>query len=192
MARGSVIGKKNLTKDTLLQLAILGGVITIAATSPYFLHQVAKIYFKEKAKEAMRNRARKLRELEHRKLISFKQLPDHSVRIEFSQKGKTLVRHYNLEDMRLQRPPKWDGTWRLVMYDIPTQHNQARDAFRKKLRQMGLYQLQKSVWISPFDCRKELEFLSEVFELDFDKYICYLTVPSLPREQELRKFFDLS
>ena len=66
MARGFV-RKNNLTKDTLYMIAKIG-VITIAATSPYFLHYAAKIYFKDKIEKMIRARARKLRELEKRKL----------------------------------------------------------------------------------------------------------------------------
>jgi len=192
MARGYVTKKRNLTADTLQQIALGGVAVLVAASPPFLMHQIAKHYFKEKAKEALRRRARRLQELKRKKLLAFEELPNGMVRIKLTQNGTMLVRKYDLDRLMLQRPGKWDGTWRLVIYDIPHPHKRARDAFRMKIKQMGLYPLQKSVWVSPFECREELEFLCEVFNLNFDRYFCYLTATDLPREREIKKFFNLS
>src|SRR3989338_11713487 len=149
MARGYMTKKKSLTADTLQQVALGGVAVLVAASSPFLMHQIAKYYFKEKTKEALRRRARRLQELKRKKLLAFEELPNGMVRIKLTQNGTMLVREYNLDRLMLQRPGKWDGTWRLVIYDIPRPHKRARDAFRMKIKQMGLYPLQKSVWVSP-------------------------------------------
>jgi len=181
----------NLTKDTLLKLALGGVFVLIISTSPYFLHQIAKSYFKEKSKKAIYVRARKLRELEKKKIVSFKELGDGKIRIELTHKGKLLVREYNFDNLKLNKPKTWDKKWRIIIYDIPDYHKKARDAFRFKIKQLGLYPLQKSVWVSPYDCLPEIEFLCAVFDIDINSHVYQLTTTQIPKEREIRKWFYL-
>lgn len=43
---------------------------------------------------------------------------------------------------------KWDGKWRIVMFDIPEQKRLVRDLFRRNLKKWGFLPIQKSVWVS--------------------------------------------
>ena len=181
----------NLTKDTLLALAIGGGIVIAASLSPQFFVHIARVYFKEKIRKAAWRRARKLRELEKKNLVSFKELGGGTVCIELTHKGKTLVRQYNFETMRLTKPKRWDRTWRIVLYDIPLSKKQASDAFRAKLRGLGLYPLQRSVWISPYECLPEIEFLASVLEIDLNKCVAYFKTDKIPNERDVKKFFSL-
>ncbi len=193
MARGALRGN-NLTKETLLTIAKgvgVGAAVVVAATSPYFLSGLARNFFDDVVDRAVRARARKLRELERRRLVSFKELPSGDVRIELMHRGKLLVRQYQLETMKLARPARWDRTWRIVMYDIPQGQRQASNAFREKLRQLGLFPLQRSVWVSPYECIGELEFLCSVFEINMDNHVCHFTAEHIPKEKEAKKFFNL-
>src|SRR3989338_7925794 len=91
MPRG-LMSRNNLTKDTMLSIAGIGVLVVASASSPYFLHNVVRKYFKDKQKSAVRARAKKLRELEKRKLISINELGDGQIRIELSHQGKQLIR----------------------------------------------------------------------------------------------------
>lgn len=180
----------NLTKETLLTIAKVGFVV-IAASSPYFLHTVARQFFKDQTRKAIRARAKKLRELKRRKLVSYRQLSGGEIRIELSQNGKKLVRQYNLDTMQIKKPARWDGKWRIIIYDIPQYKRKASNAFREKLRDLDLLKLQKSVWISAYECLPELEFLCSVFEIDMDDCVHYFHSTEVPQEDEARKHFDL-
>ena len=48
-----------------------------------------------------------------------------------------------------------DGTWSLVLFDIPEMASRNRDALRRFLRSIKFHQLQKSVYISPHPVSKE-------------------------------------
>src|SRR3989344_740870 len=54
---------------------------------------------------------------------------------------------------------KWDGKWRIVFFDLKNERNSERDAIRHMLQRSGFVFLQKSVWIYPYDCSSEIEFL---------------------------------
>lgn len=190
MAKG--LWKNNINaREILLTLAKIG-VFTIAVTSPYFLHKVIKYYFKEQSYKRRLAKQKMLRELEKKKYISFEEQSDGTIKITLTHKGKIFVRQYNLENLRLQKPRKWDKQWRVLLYDIPVQHKRASDAFREKLKRLGLYQLQKSVWVSPYDYIGEIEFLCGVFDIDVNRHILYFTSPNIPKEAILKKFFQLN
>src|SRR3989344_2778888 len=58
---------------------------------------------------------------------------------------------------------KWDGKWRLVIWDIPEKRRLARDLLRFKLKQLGFTQWQKSVWASKINCTEVLRnFIKQV------------------------------
>lgn len=46
---------------------------------------------------------------------------------------------------------KWDGKWRVVIFDIEERNRKNRDLLRYKLIELGFGMIQESVWISPHD-----------------------------------------
>lgn len=58
---------------------------------------------------------------------------------------------------------KWDGRWRLVVWDVPEKRRQARDLLRFKLKQLGFKQWQQSIWATKINCTKLLrDFIKQV------------------------------
>lgn len=55
---------------------------------------------------------------------------------------------------------KWDGKWRMVLFDIAELNRKKRDMLRAKLKELGFGMFQESVYISPHNFTKDLvEFL---------------------------------
>lgn len=55
---------------------------------------------------------------------------------------------------------KWDGYWRIVVFDVPEKKNKVRKILRNKLLELGFGMMQWSVYISPHDILYDLkEFL---------------------------------
>ena len=58
---------------------------------------------------------------------------------------------------------KWDGKWRIVIWDIPEKRRLARVLLRNKLKQLGFTQWQKSVWATKINCTKLLRaFIKQI------------------------------
>jgi phenylacetic acid degradation operon negative regulatory protein len=56
----------------------------------------------------------------------------------------------------------WDGLWRVVIFDIEEEIKRVRELFRKKLKELGFGQLQKSIWITPHNILADFkEFVEE-------------------------------
>lgn len=64
---------------------------------------------------------------------------------------------------------KWDGKWRVVVFDIPEKNRRVRQALRMGLRMLEFKPLQKSVWVSKVDCTRELR--SYIRELSLSSYV---------------------
>lgn len=126
--------------------------------------------------------------LYRQKMISLKENPDGSFQMVLSKKGKLKAINYHFERVKIQ-PPFWDSKWRLVVFDIPEDKRNGRDALREKLKNLGFREFQKSVFIFPYDCENEIEFLVEFFQLR--KYVRYGVLESIDNDLDLRKKFDL-
>jgi len=188
-----MVGKyKNFTKDILLYLAITGAVL-IAATSPYFLLNLARFiirnrkYIKKKLDE--RKIARALERLRKNRLIIITE-KDGKFKVELTEKGKRKVKEIQFENMKIEKPKVWDGKWRVVIFDIPEKYKKrARDALREKLKALGFYPLQKSVWVIPYPCEKEIQFLCELF--DITPYVNIIITENIYNDVKLKKHFGL-
>jgi len=86
---------------------------------------------------------------------------------------------------------KWDGKWRVIIFDIPEMSRRDRDFLRRELKWIGFIELQKSVWIFPFDAEKEIMALLKLWKLEFLGDIRFLVVEKITEEKELKKHFNL-
>jgi len=55
---------------------------------------------------------------------------------------------------------RWDGRWRLVLFDVPEVRTAARNRLRRYLRDRGFGYLQNSVWITPDPVNEERALLA--------------------------------
>lgn len=146
---------------------LLTGAIAIAATSPYFLINIAKAYSRNKKYKNYDKRkiAQTFSRLKRNRLIILKEEGD-KVTVELTEKGKRKIKQYQFDELKIAKPKNWDGKWRIVIFDIPEKKKKvAREALREKLKKLNFFQLQKSVWVHPFPCENEIQLVAEIFEV---------------------------
>ena len=97
------------------------------------------------------------------KLVRRKEHKDGSITLTLTDEGRKYALRYHLETLSVKRPKKWDGKWRVVMYDIPEGMRRLRGELRHVLRSLGFVEVQKSVFAHPYECRDEIEFLIEAY-----------------------------
>lgn len=85
-------------------------------------------------------------------------------RFYLTKKGLAKVNYCKLEKIKLTSKTKWDGKWRLIIFDIPETVREARDALRNKLKEWGCYKIQNSVFVFPFVCEKEISEMCTVLK----------------------------
>ncbi len=174
------------------QLAAGGGVLLISLVNPVagagLVQDLIRHYFRGKHFERQRF-LNDLKHLQNRELIDWRENPDGTVRLTLTQGGRDKVLEYKLDEMHIAKPAHWDGKWRLVVFDVPVDKKQARDALGLKLVELGFYPLQKSVYLMPFPCEDEVEFIASVF--DVRKHVLILYVSKFEGEQKLMHHFGL-
>ncbi len=130
-----------------------------------------------------------VREFHRDRLVDYREHDDGDITIVINEKGKRQNLRYNIDNLEIAEPKRWDGKWRVVCFDIPEKLRRIRDAFRFKLQELGFHELQKSVWICPFPCFDELNFIIEFFEAR--RFIRLALLDHLTNEEELLLHFNL-
>lgn len=107
-----------------------------------------------------------------------------------TKKGRIKINCYKLEKIKLSLKTKWDGRWRLIIFDIPESIREVRDALRNKLREWNSYKIQNSVFVSPFSCEKEMEKVCSILEAH--SWIHIFSVDNLGLiEEKVKKYYRL-
>ncbi|MBU1091701.1 hypothetical protein KKA27_02475 [Patescibacteria group bacterium] len=165
-----IIKENKTAKTTLnatLALIAVGGVLTLGAAMPgaFSIFSNAAKNHKKRQYEEYQTIWQNFYKLKKRDDIKFTKEKDGYLIYRLTKKGKKKIKKLLLNEMKLQKPKKWDGKWRLVIFDIPETQKNTRDALRRKLEQLDFYQCQKSTWIHPFACLEEIEFLKNFFSI---------------------------
>ncbi len=108
--------------------------------------------------------------------------------VRLSPRGKSRALQYKLNALVLPTRKKWDKVWRIVIFDVPESKKRTRDALRRKLKEVGFLEFQKSVFIYPFPCEDEINFIINFFEVS--ECVYYLESPITP-DASFRKHFKL-
>lgn len=109
--------------------------------------------------------------------------------LELTAKGEKKLREWEHYNYKLPRPEKWDGRWRVLIFDIPEKKRWLRDRIRDTLHAVGFKRLQRSVWVYPFDCEDFITLLKADFKIGKD--LLYLIVEGLENDRHLRDHFGV-
>jgi DNA-binding transcriptional regulator PaaX len=179
--------KAEIVKDILYWLFVTESVL-IAATSPFFLTNLLKGY-KKWRKYPKKKVSDTFYNLKRQGLIEI-QRRNHQIYIGLTEKGKEKAGWLQIDALKIKKPKKWDGKWRIVIFDISQLKKLYREAFRGKLKELGFYPLQKSVWVHPFECQAEVELLRDFFGLS-EREIRLIVAENIGNDKNLKEFFNL-
>lgn len=125
------------------------------------LAQVLSLFGADNSKDRYRvNRA--IQALKDKRLVNIYEKNGKDI-VEITENGNKKVLTYAIDEIKITRPQKWDGFWRVIVFDIPERFRTARRALSAKLNNMEIYPLQKSVFVCPFECANEIDFVTEFF-----------------------------
>ena len=181
--------KRKIAQDILVAL-LVGGALVLTGSSPALSMSMWRtITWRGRYnKRSVENAFYRLRKQGYLRV----ERQNHRVSVELTEEGRARAGKFQINHLKIKRPKKWDGKWRVVIFDIKEndEGRTKRDALRGFLFRLGFYRLQHSVWIHPFDCTQELALLKEFFGLT-TKEVQLLIVQSLEEEAVLRKKFVL-
>ena len=169
--------KKEFTIANDLLFAITAAVGKMMELSPYALRD--KILF-GKNYNTYRNTVYNIRKKGLVKIVT----KDGKKFLKLTKKGELEVL---LAKARMPTKEKWDGKWRLVMFDIPEEAKRQRDKLRDLLKRNNFFKFQESVYVSPYPFNREaIKYLQETKLI---RYIRILKVEEMDNDSALRKRF---
>lgn len=113
----------------------------------------------------------------------------NGIQYKFTKTGKDWLERSQIKYFKLQNK-KWDGYWRVVIFDIPQEYSKKRNILRRRLQWWGLHMLQKSIFVFPYSCEKELGYLCS--QLKLSDYVDVIVAKHIgSREREMRKYFKI-
>ncbi|MBI3384940.1 hypothetical protein HY030_01970 [Candidatus Gottesmanbacteria bacterium] len=186
--RANFIVKKFLSQENLLNILRLGGLLTVAILAPNSLRILKPLFLNEKEREeyypySVSNAATKLW---RKGLVEVKET-NQGYAVKLTVKGQEKILQFELNSLEIKIPKIWDGKWRMVFFDIPERLKKQRNFICKKLKEMNFYSMQESVFIHPFPCENEIEFIREVIGVPHDVKIG--TLEKVENDEELRRIF---
>ncbi|MDP4001208.1 MAG: hypothetical protein Q8P83_03130 [bacterium] len=181
--------KGEIIKDILLAVGAVGFIILAGALAP----NVLKIFQytdrkSSKIKYSAKQAKRSLYNLEHRGMVAIGQKGEKTI-IRLTKKGKSRVLKYNFEKIKIETQKRWDKKWRIIIFDIPELHKSARIAFMRKLREIGFSMFQKSVWIIPYPCEDEIDFIKEIYGIT--QHVNLIIAEKIDKESKFKKIYNL-
>lgn len=176
----------------ILVLLLLGGVLAVAAVAPNIFTIFGRRGFGGYGRKTYfdkRDLDKKIKYLKNKKLIELEKQDEENYTIALTEKGREHALIPSLEELSIPRQEKWDGTWRIVFFDIPESRKWERECFRTRLEKMGCYPLQKSVFASPFPCKREVELLTSLFIIK--PYVHFMETQSPLNNIKIKEYFNL-
>lgn len=109
---------------------------------------------------------------------------------ELTVEGRRKLRKFELNAYKLPTQKKWDKKWRLIIYDISEKRKgKIRRQIFDLFRNAGLYPLQDSMWVFPYDCEDVITLLKTEFGVG--KEILYIIAEEIENDKYIRQFFKL-
>lgn len=149
-----------------------------------------KIYNQLLDSEKKQRIKRVLKKLERQEIIKLVQ-EDDKVYVYLKNENHPRVIRYSIKSILnfKKKEKKWNKRWVVIFFDVPENQRNKRDHLRRFLKEIGFYQYQKSVYIFPYDCRREINLIKRI--IAGGKYLKYIIAEKIEDEQKIKNFFGL-
>lgn len=125
--------------------------------------------------------AQKIYRMRKSKLIR-KFVENNTLYLELTDKGRKSLAWEEIDKLKTKKI-KWDGRFRLAMFDVPEEKKSVREMIRRKLETIGFISLQKSVFIFPHECNNEINAIA--YYCGAGKYLKYMVVDIIEGEEDI-------
>ena len=188
------VGRRRELRRTKVQQAVLesvylAGVLSVALVAPNAVKLFAPIEKRKRKADPKYAAHRALHRLLDAGHVVFEQTQTGRY-VRLTKKGENFMALAEQKRFRLKKPPKWDGQWRIVIFDISEKRKKVREKLRLTLAEIGFVRLQDSVWVYPYDCEDFITLLKADFKIG--KEILYIIAARIENDTRLRKRFSLA
>ena len=109
--------------------------------------------------------------------------------VQLTEEGRRRVALLYAHKILIKKPKRWDGKWRIVIFDIHEYRKGVRDKLRRTIAHLGFFRLQDSVWVYPYDCEDLVVLLKADFKIGKD--ILYIIAQKIENDTSIKKHFKI-
>ena len=175
------------TKRLLLDLLVSTSGLTILLSRPSGSMYYPK-YFITRGEFDRKRFRRTVRYAKAYGYIEVKEKNDE-LTITLRELGQARAQKYAIDEIQIPFQPIWDKKWRMVIFDIPENMRTVRQLLKAKLDELGFAQIQKSVYVHPYPCHNELEYIRSLYGLG--TYLRLGILEKIEGDEAMRKRFNL-
>ncbi len=180
--------RRGAIESAILQTISVAGILTVAAMAPNAVRVIKHIDPDWVAPPNPRQRLREaLSRMKRKGLVKFVER-DGRYLPALTAKGKQEAVKIRVGLARIPKPLRWDGRWRVVVFDIPEKRRHLRDTVRGLVRNLGFVRLQDSVWAHPYDCEELIKLIKT--DLRIGAEVLYM-IADVEYDRPLREAFGL-
>jgi hypothetical protein len=177
---------KQDTRDIILELTKGAGLISLALLLPGACDAIR--HFK-KIKLLNRKRKYYINSVIKKLIVEKLLIIDKNGFARLSEMGEEYLDRIENNTDAIPKPNRWDGKYRVIIFDIPEERKGTREIIRRQLSNWGFVKLQNSVWVHSYECQHIVTLLKTRFCVSGE--VLYLTVDSIENDQWLKREFGL-
>ena len=114
---------------------------------------------------------------------------DREGHFKVTTKGERIIESQLHMEQLVKKPLRWDGKWRIVIFDVWERRRATRDRLRIMLERNGFVKIHDSVWVHPYDCEELFIFLRT--NLSLGRSVLYIVAEEIEQDEWLRTHFRL-
>lgn len=175
----------------VIGLTLISGGNPFRPIIPMAIKEIAKTLMEIKHLNVEEIKIRKsLEKLEAKEIIDLDE-KDGKIFVKLKDKNNLTIIKYSTKALLdyKKKEKKWNKKWFLVFFDVPEIQRNKRNYLRKFLVDIGFHQYQKSIYIFPYECEKEIILIKKIVE--GAKYMKYIIADKIEDERTIKTFFKL-
>jgi len=171
----------------VLKAVLVGLAVGVALTSPFALTRLIPALVRARQKHGDKAVDKAIEKIFKDHFVQIIKKDGKNI-LKITKKGRRKLITFDIDTISI-KSQEWDGMWRFVIFDIPEKQRAARDVLRDKLKEIGFIKIQKSVWVCPYECENEIDFIAGVYNVEPN--VNYLVAQKVDHENYLKVKFGL-
>lgn len=177
--------RRSKINSAVIATVSVAGILAVAAVAPNALTLLGKTKLVDQQKQKIKSSFSKL--LKHGYLIL--QRDKGVMRVRLTKKGEWFAARIGEGKLAPKKSKRWDGKWRMLIFDIPENRKKSREQVRLMLAGLGFRRLQDSVWVYPYDCEDFITVLK--IDLHLGRDVLYIIADKIENDKKLKEQFGL-
>lgn len=178
--------RRSKINSAIIATVSVAGLLAVAAVAPNVLTLLGKTNLAGQRKQKIKSSFSKLLACGY---LVLERDTKGVMRVGLTKKGEWFAVRIGEGKLIPKKPKRWDGKWRMLIFDIPESRRKSRAQVRLTLVDLGFYRLQDSVWVYPYDCEDFIVVLK--IDMRLGKEVLYVIADKIENDKKLKSHFGL-